>query len=56
MEASVVEAYFVEEIGLFTSQYFEPQVLCKWNRPIRNDDLAMNDSRIQHYIQLSWAR
>ncbi|KAL0445975.1 UNVERIFIED_CONTAM: hypothetical protein Slati_1725400 [Sesamum latifolium] len=39
------EAYFVEEIGLFTSQYFEPQVLCKQNRPGRNDDLAMNDTR-----------
>ncbi|KAL0420330.1 UNVERIFIED_CONTAM: hypothetical protein Slati_3055900 [Sesamum latifolium] len=33
VEASIVEAYLVEEIGLFTSQYFEPQVLCKRNRP-----------------------
>ncbi|KAL0378840.1 UNVERIFIED_CONTAM: hypothetical protein Sradi_3189500 [Sesamum radiatum] len=24
MEASIVEAYLVEEIGVFTSQYFEP--------------------------------
>ncbi|KAL0420333.1 UNVERIFIED_CONTAM: hypothetical protein Slati_3056200 [Sesamum latifolium] len=45
IEASTVEAYLIEEIGLFTSQYFEPQVLCKWNRPSRNDDLAMNDTR-----------
>ncbi|KAL0448314.1 UNVERIFIED_CONTAM: hypothetical protein Slati_1387800, partial [Sesamum latifolium] len=25
-------------------------VLCKWNRPSRNDDLAMNDTRIQQSI------
>ncbi|KAL0444999.1 UNVERIFIED_CONTAM: hypothetical protein Slati_2222600 [Sesamum latifolium] len=50
VEASIVEAYLVEEISLFTSQYFEPQVLCKWNRPSRNDDLAMNDTRIQQSI------
>ncbi|KAL0406329.1 UNVERIFIED_CONTAM: hypothetical protein Slati_3946800 [Sesamum latifolium] len=39
VDASIVEAYLVEEIGLFTSQYFEPQVLCKRNMPGRNDDL-----------------
>ncbi|KAL0462434.1 UNVERIFIED_CONTAM: hypothetical protein Slati_0131000 [Sesamum latifolium] len=50
VEALIVEAYLVEEIGLFTSQYFEPQVLCKRNRPGRNDDLAMNDTRIQQSI------
>ncbi|KAL0445496.1 UNVERIFIED_CONTAM: hypothetical protein Slati_1677500 [Sesamum latifolium] len=50
VEASIVEAYLVEEISLFTSQYFEPQVLCKWNGPSRNDDLAMNDTRIQQSI------
>ncbi|KAL0416691.1 UNVERIFIED_CONTAM: hypothetical protein Slati_3501000 [Sesamum latifolium] len=50
VEASIVEAYLVEEISIFTSQYFEPQVLCKWNRPSRNDDLAMNDTRIQQFI------
>ncbi|KAL0417049.1 UNVERIFIED_CONTAM: hypothetical protein Slati_3536800 [Sesamum latifolium] len=51
VEASIVEAYLVEEISIFTSQYFEHQVLCKWNRPSRNDDLAMNDdTRIQQSI------
>ncbi|KAL0416609.1 UNVERIFIED_CONTAM: hypothetical protein Slati_3492800 [Sesamum latifolium] len=50
VEASIVEAYLVEEIGLFCSQYFEPQVLCKRNRPGRNDELTMNDTRIQQSI------
>ncbi|KAL0394680.1 UNVERIFIED_CONTAM: hypothetical protein Slati_4434200 [Sesamum latifolium] len=47
VEASIVEAYLVAEISVFTSQYFKPQVLCKRNRPSRNDGLAMNDTRIQ---------
>ncbi|KAL0458580.1 UNVERIFIED_CONTAM: hypothetical protein Slati_0485200 [Sesamum latifolium] len=46
VEASIVEAYLVEEISIFTSQYFEPQVLCKRNKPSRNDDLAMNDDTL----------
>ncbi|KAL0458697.1 UNVERIFIED_CONTAM: hypothetical protein Slati_0496900 [Sesamum latifolium] len=50
VEASIVEAYLVEEISVFTSQYFEPQVLCKQNMPSRNDDLAMNDTHIQQSI------
>ncbi|KAL0427830.1 UNVERIFIED_CONTAM: hypothetical protein Slati_2957800 [Sesamum latifolium] len=50
VEASIVEIYLVEEINLFTSQYFEPQVHCKWNRPGRNDKLTTNDTRIQHSI------
>ncbi|KAL0412274.1 UNVERIFIED_CONTAM: hypothetical protein Slati_3817100 [Sesamum latifolium] len=50
VEALVVEAYLVKEISVFTSQYFEPQVLCKQSRPSRNDDLAINDTRIQQYI------
>ncbi|KAL0401997.1 UNVERIFIED_CONTAM: hypothetical protein Slati_4229600 [Sesamum latifolium] len=50
VEASIVEAYLVEEIDLFTSQYFEPQVLCKRNKPGRNDELTMNDTRIQQSI------
>ncbi|KAL0410867.1 UNVERIFIED_CONTAM: hypothetical protein Slati_3676400 [Sesamum latifolium] len=50
VEASIVEAYLVEEISLFTSHYFEPQILCKWNRPRKNDDLTMNDTRIQQSI------
>ncbi|KAL0401501.1 UNVERIFIED_CONTAM: hypothetical protein Slati_4180000 [Sesamum latifolium] len=51
VEASIVEAYLVEEISIFTSQYFEPHVLCKRRRPSRNEDLAMNeDTRIQQSI------
>ncbi|KAL0305072.1 UNVERIFIED_CONTAM: hypothetical protein Sangu_3052700 [Sesamum angustifolium] len=50
VEASIVEAYLVEEISLFTSHYFEPQVLCKRNMPSRNDDLVMNDTHIQQSI------
>ncbi|KAL0292626.1 UNVERIFIED_CONTAM: hypothetical protein Sangu_2528400 [Sesamum angustifolium] len=50
VEASIVEAYLIEEISLFTSHYFEPQVLRKWNMPSRNDDLVMNDTRIQQSI------
>ncbi|KAL0406611.1 UNVERIFIED_CONTAM: hypothetical protein Slati_3975000 [Sesamum latifolium] len=50
VEASIVEAYLVEEIGLFCSQYFELQVLCKRDRPGRNDELTMNDTRIQQSI------
>ncbi|KAL0294460.1 UNVERIFIED_CONTAM: hypothetical protein Scaly_3121300 [Sesamum calycinum] len=50
VEASIVEAYLVEEISLFTSHYFEPQVLRKRNMPSRNDDLVMNDTRIQQSI------
>ncbi|KAL0433756.1 UNVERIFIED_CONTAM: hypothetical protein Slati_2709900 [Sesamum latifolium] len=50
VEASIVEAYLVEEISIFTFQYFAPQVLCKRNMPSRNDDLAMNDARIQQSI------
>ncbi|KAL0454760.1 UNVERIFIED_CONTAM: hypothetical protein Slati_0815200 [Sesamum latifolium] len=50
VEGSIVEAYLVKEIYLFTSQYFEPQVLCKRNRPGRNDELTINDTRIQQSI------
>ncbi|KAK4391451.1 hypothetical protein Sango_1922900 [Sesamum angolense] len=48
--ASIVEAYLVEEISLFTSEYSEPRILCKWNKPCRNDDLCMNDTHIQQFI------
>ncbi|KAL0331774.1 UNVERIFIED_CONTAM: hypothetical protein Sangu_1722900 [Sesamum angustifolium] len=47
VETSIVEAYLVEEIGLFTSHYFELQILCKRNRPRKNDELFMNETRIQ---------
>ncbi|KAL0325043.1 UNVERIFIED_CONTAM: hypothetical protein Sradi_5073600 [Sesamum radiatum] len=40
VEASIVEAYIVEEIGWFTSHYFEPHVTCKRRRLSRNDDLT----------------
>ncbi|KAL2248401.1 UNVERIFIED_CONTAM: hypothetical protein Sindi_2692400 [Sesamum indicum] len=49
-EASIVEAYLVGEIGLFTSHYFELQTLCKWNKPRTSDDLTMNDNHIQQFI------
>ncbi|KAL0416574.1 UNVERIFIED_CONTAM: hypothetical protein Slati_3489300 [Sesamum latifolium] len=38
------------EIGLFTFHYFEQQILCKWNRPRRNDNLTMNANHIQRPI------
>ncbi|KAL0406558.1 UNVERIFIED_CONTAM: hypothetical protein Slati_3969700 [Sesamum latifolium] len=50
LEASIIEAYLVEEIDLFISHYFESPVLCKRNRPCRNDNLATNDTRIQQSI------
>ncbi|KAL0340154.1 UNVERIFIED_CONTAM: hypothetical protein Sradi_4532200 [Sesamum radiatum] len=50
VEESIVEAYLVKEIGLFTSHYFEQHILYIWNRPSRNDDLAKNDTRIQQFI------
>ncbi|KAK4388358.1 hypothetical protein Sango_2442400 [Sesamum angolense] len=40
VEASIVEVYIVEEIGWFTSHYFELHVTCKRRRPSRNDDLT----------------
>ncbi|KAL0289764.1 UNVERIFIED_CONTAM: hypothetical protein Scaly_2927200 [Sesamum calycinum] len=50
VDASIVEAYIVKEIGLFISHYFELQVLCKRNMPSRNNDLAMNGTRIEQFI------
>ncbi|KAK4391412.1 hypothetical protein Sango_1919000 [Sesamum angolense] len=50
VELSIVEAYLIEEIDLFTSHYFEPQILCKQNRPRSNDDLMMNENRSQWSI------
>ncbi|KAL0445305.1 UNVERIFIED_CONTAM: hypothetical protein Slati_2253200 [Sesamum latifolium] len=34
--------------------YFELHVLCKRNMPRRNDDLAMNDTRIDMYVNMSF--
>ncbi|KAL0350152.1 UNVERIFIED_CONTAM: hypothetical protein Sradi_4164400 [Sesamum radiatum] len=47
VEASIVEAYIVEEIDLFISQYFEPNVQSKRNMSHRNDEAraAMMESR-----------
>ncbi|KAK4394213.1 hypothetical protein Sango_1892100 [Sesamum angolense] len=50
IEVSIVEAYIVEEIGWFTSHYFEPHVTCKRSRPSRNDDLTREHERISHDI------
>ncbi|KAL0387661.1 UNVERIFIED_CONTAM: hypothetical protein Sradi_2647900 [Sesamum radiatum] len=38
IEASICEAYIVEEISTFTAHYFEPDVVCKKRRLRRNDD------------------
>ncbi|KAL0455985.1 UNVERIFIED_CONTAM: hypothetical protein Slati_0937700 [Sesamum latifolium] len=50
VEVSIVEAYLIEEIGLFGSPYFGWHVLCKRNRPRRNDDLTMNNTHTQQSI------
>ncbi|KAL0307352.1 UNVERIFIED_CONTAM: hypothetical protein Sradi_6152500 [Sesamum radiatum] len=50
VEVSIVEAYLVEEIGLFTSHYFERQIPCKQNKPHKSDDLTMNNTYIQQSI------
>ncbi|KAL0437854.1 UNVERIFIED_CONTAM: hypothetical protein Sradi_0493300 [Sesamum radiatum] len=41
------EAYIVEEISTFTTQYFEPDVIFKKRRPRRNDD-GLNNENIEH--------
>ncbi|KAL0373579.1 UNVERIFIED_CONTAM: hypothetical protein Sradi_3273600 [Sesamum radiatum] len=47
VEASICEAYIVEEISIFTTHYFEPDVICKKRRPGRNDD-GLNNENIEH--------
>ncbi|KAK4390263.1 hypothetical protein Sango_2089600 [Sesamum angolense] len=47
VNVSIVKAYLVEKIDLFTSDYFKPQILYKRNIPHRNDDLTMNNNCIQ---------
>ncbi|KAL0430581.1 UNVERIFIED_CONTAM: hypothetical protein Sradi_0684100, partial [Sesamum radiatum] len=47
VEASIFEAYIVEEISIFTTYYFEPNVICKKRRPGRNDD-GLNNENIEH--------
>ncbi|KAL0377219.1 UNVERIFIED_CONTAM: hypothetical protein Scaly_0839500 [Sesamum calycinum] len=44
VEASIVETYIVEKIGLFTSQHFEPDLQSKRSMPRRNDEcMSSND-------------
>ena len=38
VEASIVNAYIVEEVTTFASYYFEPHVQCKRRRAGRNDE------------------
>ena len=38
VEASICNAYIVEEVTIFASCYFEPHVLCKRRRAGRNDE------------------
>ncbi|KAL0408439.1 UNVERIFIED_CONTAM: hypothetical protein Sradi_1778300 [Sesamum radiatum] len=47
VEASICEAYIVEEISTFTTHYFEPDVICKKRRPGRNDD-DLNNENIEY--------
>ncbi|KAL0324581.1 UNVERIFIED_CONTAM: hypothetical protein Scaly_2425200 [Sesamum calycinum] len=47
VEASIVEAYIVEEIDLFTSKYFEPDVSSKRSMPRRNDKCTSNNNGFQ---------
>ncbi|KAL0367340.1 UNVERIFIED_CONTAM: hypothetical protein Sradi_3624100 [Sesamum radiatum] len=50
VEASIIEAYIVEEIGWFTSHHFEPHVTCKRCQPSQNDDLTREHERISRDI------
>ncbi|KAL0361520.1 UNVERIFIED_CONTAM: hypothetical protein Sradi_3836500 [Sesamum radiatum] len=50
VEASICEAYIVQEIGWFTSHYFESHVTCKRHRPSRNDELTQNNDRVARDI------
>ncbi|KAL0435230.1 UNVERIFIED_CONTAM: hypothetical protein Sradi_0230900 [Sesamum radiatum] len=47
VEASICEAYIVEEISTFATHYFEPDVVCKRRRPGRNDD-GLNNESVKH--------
>ncbi|KAK4406531.1 hypothetical protein Sango_0659600 [Sesamum angolense] len=50
VETSILETYIVEEIDLFPSQYFEPDVQSKRSMPQRNDERTSSDDGIQVYI------
>ncbi|KAL0387603.1 UNVERIFIED_CONTAM: hypothetical protein Sradi_2642100 [Sesamum radiatum] len=47
VEASIVKAYIIEEIGLFTSQYFESDVQSKRSMPRRTDECTSSNDGIQ---------
>ncbi|KAL0461184.1 UNVERIFIED_CONTAM: hypothetical protein Slati_0006000 [Sesamum latifolium] len=47
LEASICEAYIVEEISIFTTHYFEPDIICKKSKHGRNDD-GINNENIEH--------
>ncbi|KAL0298760.1 UNVERIFIED_CONTAM: hypothetical protein Sradi_6535800 [Sesamum radiatum] len=47
VEASIVEAYIVEEIGMCTSQYFESFMQSKRSMPRRNDECTSNNDGFQ---------
>lgn len=49
VEASICEAYLVQEIATFCSYYFEPSVQTKLTRVPRNDD----GGDVEHNGQLS---
>ncbi|KAK4386223.1 hypothetical protein Sango_2492900 [Sesamum angolense] len=50
VQTSIIEPYIIKKIGQFTSHYFERHILCKQNKPSRNDDLRSNNDRIQRSI------
>ncbi|KAL0360854.1 UNVERIFIED_CONTAM: hypothetical protein Sradi_3769900 [Sesamum radiatum] len=50
VEALICEAYNVQEIGWFTSHYFESHVICKRHRSGRNDELTQNNDRVARDI------
>ncbi|KAL0345545.1 UNVERIFIED_CONTAM: hypothetical protein Sradi_4385800 [Sesamum radiatum] len=47
VEASIIEAYIIEVIDLFTSQYFESDMQSKRTMPHRNDERTSSDHGIQ---------
>ncbi|KAL0346387.1 UNVERIFIED_CONTAM: hypothetical protein Scaly_1654700 [Sesamum calycinum] len=50
VEASICEAYIVQEIRWLTSHYFESHVTCKRHNPGRNDELTQNNDRVARNI------
>ncbi|KAL0382927.1 UNVERIFIED_CONTAM: hypothetical protein Scaly_0580000 [Sesamum calycinum] len=50
IETSIVEAYIVEEIGMFTSQYFEPDMQSKRSMPQKNNECTSSNDGFQVFI------